>query len=523
MSIKWPAGWAGATIAELGEINPKHPTDTNRDQIISFVPMAGVSDTEGRIVETSDRPLSEVWKGYTHFAEGDVLFAKITPCMENGKSAIARDLRSGLGCGSTEFYVVRPNGAVLPDYLHPFLRRQSYRASARAAMTGAVGQLRVPKRFVENTIVPVPPLNEQRRIVAKIEALMARSGRAKEALDAIPALLDRYRQSVLAAAFRGDLTADWRTKHPDTEPASELLTRIREERQSRLAAMKGRRGKRRSVTKLSDSSAEPQVPGYELPNGWSLAWLADLSWHSSYGISSKCDYDFPGPPVLRIPNVANGQLLLDDLKRAGQDSFNDADAVDLGDLLIVRTNGSRNLIGRGVAITEPLPEPTYFASYLIRFRLLGGIDMARWLGTLWHSPQVRAQVYEHAATSAGQYNISLTELSGFAIPIPPLDELRAICQRVETALASTDAVVDQVREATGHALVFEQSILAKAFRGELVPQDPNDEPASALLARIKADRAGTGTRIARGRRRSDSHLAKGDTGSAVRTNSGAFD
>lgn len=101
------------------------------------------------------------------------------------------NLRSGLGCGSTEFYVVRPNGAVLPDYLHPFLRPQSYRASARAAMIGAVGQLRVPKHFVENTIVPVSPLNEQRRIVAKIQALVARSGRAKEAPDAIPALLDR--------------------------------------------------------------------------------------------------------------------------------------------------------------------------------------------------------------------------------------------------------------------------------------------------------------------------------------------
>jgi type I restriction enzyme S subunit len=133
--------------------------------------MAGVSDTEGRIVEASERPLADVWKGYTHFAEGDVLFAKITPCMENGKSAIARDLRNGLGCGSIEFYVVRSNGAVLPGYVHLFLRQQTYRASARAAMTGAVGQLRVPKSFVENTILPLPPLQEQRRMVAKIEAL----------------------------------------------------------------------------------------------------------------------------------------------------------------------------------------------------------------------------------------------------------------------------------------------------------------------------------------------------------------
>lgn len=329
---------------------------------------------------------------------------------------------------------------------------------------------------------------------------MARSARAREALDAIPALLDRYRQSVLAAAFRGDLTADWRAQHPDVEPASELLERIREERQSRLRAAKVRRGKRQTDGGLIDLSVEPEICSYDLPKGWALARLADLSWQSSYGISSKCDYDFPGSPVLRIPNVANGQLILDDLKRANQESFKAADSVDLGDLLVVRTNGSRSLIGRGAVIIQLLAEPTYFASYLIRFRLLGGIDMARWLATVWHSPQIRAQVYAHAATSAGQYNISLTELSSFVIPIPPLDELRLICRRAETALASTNSVADYVREGIERAVVLDQSMLAKAFRGELVPQDPNDEPASELLARIKAERTAAGSPLRRRRR-----------------------
>lgn len=148
-----------------------------------------------------------------------------------------------------------------------------------------------------------------------------------------------------------------------------------------------------------------------------------------------------------------------------------------------------------------MSEATYFASYLIRFRLLGGIDMARWLATLWHSPQVRAQVYEHAATSAGQYNVSLSELSGFAIPIPPVDELRLIYRRVEAALTSIDLVTDEVRAGTERSALLDQSILAKAFRGELVPQDPNDEPASALLARIKAERAAKPLQRVRGRRR----------------------
>jgi type I restriction enzyme S subunit len=105
-----PKGWEAPGFAEICDFNPKHDPGTDREQLVSFVPMPAVSDETGTIETPQDRPLSEIWKGYTHFQNGDVIFAKITPCMENGKSAVASDLTNGLACGSTEFHVLRPRG-----------------------------------------------------------------------------------------------------------------------------------------------------------------------------------------------------------------------------------------------------------------------------------------------------------------------------------------------------------------------------------------------------------------------------
>jgi type I restriction enzyme, S subunit len=229
-SVDLPKGWIQATIGELCDLNPKHNGELSDETPVSFVPMAAVSDILGTITESQVRTLGEVRKGYTHFADGDVIFAKITPCMENGKAASVRGMTNGLACGTTEFYVFRSHGAIDQDFLFYFIRQESYRKAARAAMQSGVGQARVPKEFILNTELPLPPLAEQQRIVAKIEALQERSRRAREALSEVGPLLEQFRQSVLATAFRGDLTADWRATHPDVEPASELLQRIRTKR-----------------------------------------------------------------------------------------------------------------------------------------------------------------------------------------------------------------------------------------------------------------------------------------------------
>src|SRR5215470_10714063 len=278
-----PSGWVQVTIKELCDLNPKHSRELSDKTPVSFVPMAAVSDALGTITEPQVRTLGEIRKGYTHFADGDVIFAKITPCMENGKAASVRGMTNGLACGTTEFYVFRSRGAIDQDFLFHFIRRESYRKAACAAMQGGVGQARVPKELVLNTKLPIPPLAEQRRIVTKIEALQERSRRAREALREVGPLLEQFRQSVLATAFWGDLTADWRATHPDVEPASELLHRIRAERrrrweQAELAKYeaKGQKPPKNWQDKYEKPEPVDDSDLPELPEGWVWATVDEL-------------------------------------------------------------------------------------------------------------------------------------------------------------------------------------------------------------------------------------------------------
>ncbi|MBI3326067.1 MAG: N-6 DNA methylase [Nitrospinae bacterium] len=157
----------------------RHIPDLPPETPVTFVPMTAVDEETGTIIAPDVRPLFEVRRGYTYFAEDDVIWAKITPCMQNGKAAIARDLENGLGFGSTEFHVLRPGGQVIPEWVFYYVRRPSFRKEATHHFTGSVGQQRVPVSFLENYEIPVPPLAEQRRIVERIEEIASRLAEAR--------------------------------------------------------------------------------------------------------------------------------------------------------------------------------------------------------------------------------------------------------------------------------------------------------------------------------------------------------
>ena len=154
-------------LGEICTVNPRKRKleHSVEDAVVSFVPMAAVDERFGTITVREERPLSDVSKGFTAFENGDVLFAKITPCMENGKIALARNLTNGVGRGSTEFFVLRPSDRVLGEYIYHFLRQLRFREAAKESFTGTAGQQRVPKSFMENALVPLPTLDEQQRIV----------------------------------------------------------------------------------------------------------------------------------------------------------------------------------------------------------------------------------------------------------------------------------------------------------------------------------------------------------------------
>ena len=187
-------------IGEICIINPKMKDNLSSDSLISFIPMSAVS-TNGKVELTETMILSKA-KNYTLFGDGDILFAKITPCMENGKGAIAHDLLNGYGAGSTEFIVLRPNTDVITaKWLYLYLSQRSFRWECQQHMTGSAGQKRVPPKYLASCEIPVPPVPEQERIVSKIEELFSKLDASVAELQIVKEKLKVYRQAVLKEAF----------------------------------------------------------------------------------------------------------------------------------------------------------------------------------------------------------------------------------------------------------------------------------------------------------------------------------
>jgi len=200
-------GWSTRLLSEVCEVNPsrKGKTAYQDDIAVSFVPMSAVDDVTGSIAKPEERVFSEVGKGYTWFVEGDVIFAKITPCMENGKSAVAKNLVNGVGFGSTEFHVLRPGNEATAEWIHNIVRQPSFRRDAATSFKGSAGQQRVPQAFLESCKIPVPPLTEQHRIVTYLDRLQAQVDELTALQQATQAELNALLPSVLERAFRGEL------------------------------------------------------------------------------------------------------------------------------------------------------------------------------------------------------------------------------------------------------------------------------------------------------------------------------
>jgi restriction endonuclease S subunit len=190
------ASWPIVRLADVCELNPRRPTIARSDDApTTFVSMSAVSENGHGITGAIERPFRDVKKGYTYFAKGDVLFAKITPCMQNGKHAIARDLIDGFGFGSTEFHVLRPGKDLLAEWVHGYLLQSRVLQEAEAHFTGSVGQQRVPADYLASLCIPLPPLQEQKRITARMNEQLAVVERAatasSEAIHAAAAVLPR--------------------------------------------------------------------------------------------------------------------------------------------------------------------------------------------------------------------------------------------------------------------------------------------------------------------------------------------
>ena len=531
-----PSGWVWTTLGEIAGINPRDSFlhDLPDETEVSFVPMAAVDARKGTITQPMIRTLGEVRKGYTPFREGDVLFAKITPSMENGKAAIALQLRNGLGFGSTEFHVLRPRReAVLSEWIFYFVRQEKFRQEAKANFAGTAGQLRVPAKFLIAYPLPLAPLPEQRRIVAKIEELFSQLDAAEEGLQRVRRNLKRYRATVLKAAVEGRLVlteAELARREGRTyETGEQLLRRILAERRrkweeqewaklvekaKKKAAQASRKARglparmkdippeewqsipeaeyRRYLPKddrWGQKYKEPTPPDTTnlppLPEGWTWATVGQLGGVSAGITKNRKRAHLPIQlPYLRVANVYANQLRLDDVARIGVEEQEIPKVLlKKGDLLVVEGNGSIEQIGR-VAIWDGRIEPCLHQNHIIKVRFFLP-EVVHYTLYWLLSQEGRAQIMRVASSTSGLYTLSLSKVEHLPVPLPPLAEQRRIVAEVERRLSVAREAEKAVEANLKRIARLRQAILKRAFEGKLVPQNPNDEPAEKLLEKIK--------------------------------------
>ena len=452
MKDELPEGWDVVKLPEVCQLNPGKP-DASRvtgDTQVTFVPMAAVDAELGQITKPILRAYTEVSKGFTAFQENDVIMAKITPCMENGKAAIARGLSNGIGFGSTEFHVLRHSRAILPEYLFYFIRQDSFRGSAEASMTGSVGQKRVPLDFLRDTVLPLPPTNEQLRIVAKLEKLLSGVDAAQSRLATLPRILKRFRQSVLAAACSGRLTADWREKTGNEEQD-------------------------------------------DLPSGWKRTAIEELLpkngiFDGPFGSNLKTsDYTPSGVRVIRLENIGHLDFIEEKQTYISEEKYKTLlkHTVQKGDIIFasfiadeIRACVLPRLDIKAVAKADCFclrPKSDLVDRAYLTYQLVSQETFNALINNV------------HGATRP---RINTTQLRRLKVRICPFPEQQEIVRRVEALFKTADALEARYHTAKTYVDKLTQSILAKAFRGELVPQDPNDEPASALIENIRQQSSG---------------------------------
>lgn len=380
---------------------------------------------------------------------------------------VLRTARSPLICANF-CRQVRLHPEVDPAYVALVLRHRYERGDFNAwqSQTTNIRNLDF-QAFLSGVSLPLPPLAEQRRIVARVEELSGEERRARRAVGKLAANLRRLRQSVLAHAFSGRLTEDWRARRSDSEPA-----------------------------RFSDET-EWQVPEPldvpEIPESWTLVALNDLVTKVQYGTSARADGDATGVPMLRMANIQEGRVDLTSLKyidrgTPGLSSFR----LERGDILFNRTNSS-GLVGKAAVFDCEVE--AIFASYLVRVTCDESRVDSRFLCAWINSPWGRQWARTVRTDCVSQSNINSSKLRLMPVPTPPLSEQREIVRRIEARFQGLGKV--EASMATGKAMAQKlgHAVLDKVFRGELVPTEAelarmegrSYEPGWVLLGRIHSE------------------------------------
>ncbi|MGU5642324.1 restriction endonuclease subunit S [Aeromonas caviae] len=422
---------------------------------------------------------------------GDLVIAMSSGSPELvGKAAqsdVDLDATFGAFCG-----VVRVSESLLKDFFGFLFTTPLYRKQAQWAGKG-IGIKNLNKDNLDNLYIPIPPLEEQHRIVTKVNELMAlcdlleqQSGtqlaahqtlvetllamltdsadadelaqnwaRLSAHFDTLfitEASIDALKQTILQLAVMGKLVP----QDPNDEPAAALLERI--------AAEKARLVKEKKIKKEKPLSviSEDEKP-FELPQGWEWERFGRVFLDLKYGTSQKSDYLIDGNPVLRIPNVAGGSISLDDLKfsKLSETEMNDL-ALAEGDLLFIRSNGSLGIVGRCVVVDICL-DGFAFAGYLVRARIPKSNFCSHFISLSMDTSYVRNQIEQPIRSTSGVKNINSTEISNLIIPVPPLFEQRRIVTKVNELMVICDQLKSRLQTSQQTQLVLAESLVEGAL------------------------------------------------------------
>ena len=442
-----PGGWASGQLSEFvaprGEkVSPQEFPD------LPFIGMDHVEAQTTKIVGSV--PSGQMKSKASRFCKDDVLYGRLRPYLNK----VAQPKFSGLASG--EFIVFEGNELIDPSFLRYRLHAVDFVNFASHLNEG--DRPRVSFDQIGNFEVLVPPPEEQRRIVEKIETLFDEIDQGVESLGDAKRAIELYRQSLLKSAFEGRLTADWRAKNPDKLQSPDVPL----------------------AHSTSDSAPWPRVH---------IRSLLDAPLVNGRSVKEKEG----GFPVLRLTALKGGEIHLQESKEG---DWREDEAkpflVKRGDIFVSRGNGSKKLVGIGGQVVHE-PMRVAFPDTMIRLRLDTNAVQPQYFILAWNSWTVRQQIEVAARTTAGIYKIHQGHVRGFVLPLPSLAEQSEIVNILEERLESASALEAETNENLTRADALRQSILRKAFSGKLVPQEPDDEPAQALLARIRANRDGDST------------------------------
>lgn len=420
-----PENWVWMRIEAINEYEG-HAVDPSKtpDQIFELYSVP--------IFETDFPELlsgSEIGSTKQSVEKDDVLLCKINPRI-NRVWRVAKHTEMPL-IASSEWIVIR-SPFVMSKYLQYCLTSKYFRELLLSNVSGVGGSLmRAQPKYVKGYPIPLAPLAEQHRIVTRIESLFEKLDHARELVQAALDSFETRKAAILHKAFTGELTAGWR---------------------------------------------EQNGVGME---SWKNEKLRNIIEGFKYGTSEKADYTYPGVPVIRIPNIDENAISFVDMKYLSTDIVDDSLHIRENDILIIRSNGSRDLVGKS-AIVPKLDKNYTYASYLIRIRPGNEVEGV-FLQYFLNSPNARGQMFASAKSSAGINNINTKELGNIDLMLPTLLEQREIVRIVNTLLTAEHSASETLSALFDQIDLLKKAILARAFRGELGTNDPAEESAMQLL------------------------------------------